>query len=150
MSDDLRLIRKHAKISDTLETRRLVVELYAKVFEFLCYTMSWYSSATKRFRGSLSKNFYNNEVASRVNAIQAVIKRFMAEADFIEKLRIRNVHESIRELTPIGNESRADDLKAIREKMNRMHDILEFGIVSGQYLRVVEQHYVHSTRALRL
>lgn len=66
-------------ICDTAELKRHVITLYCEVFEFLCHTMKWYSSAWNRFLKAYNGKFYDEKIRGRIQKIQGLVQRVRDE-----------------------------------------------------------------------
>lgn len=66
-------------VCDTAELKRHVITLYCEVFEFLCHTMKWYSSAWNRFLKAYNGKFYDEKIQGRVQKIQGLVQRVRDE-----------------------------------------------------------------------
>ncbi|KAK0716573.1 hypothetical protein B0T21DRAFT_63901 [Apiosordaria backusii] len=95
MSANLRFVEKKTQIANTKEMQRLVVDLYVKVFKFLCHAMSFFHKRRKRFFASFDKRFYDKTVQSMVDDIQKTISRIRYEAQHASELRIEDIHSKV-------------------------------------------------------
>lgn len=100
---DLSFVRRGVQICSTPEMKRHVICLYREVFEFLSYTMKWYSSAWQRFRKSIDAHYYDKEVVQRVAKIRGLVKRVHDElklgTDEIVRTMQTETRAGFRELT---------------------------------------------------
>lgn len=148
IGDHLRSVKATAKIADTAEMRRLVVELYVEVFELLCRAMSWFVSRKMRFKAALRKNFYDNTVKKLEDRIQKTVRLIRDEAELKTQGYIQEIHETITtnpelldRLRPVGNWNRRDDTAEIYEKLNKMQE--QLGYLSASALGSVEQRQTY-------
>ncbi|KAI1504178.1 hypothetical protein F5X99DRAFT_372746 [Biscogniauxia marginata] len=133
--DEMRLVHKHTKVANTPEIRQLVIEFYISVFEFLCFAMSWYKSKKRRVMGAINKNFNEDEVDSKVNAIQDVLKKLSREANLVAQGRIQDIHKDVRYI-------RVYIRDVFEEICAKLEPLKAVGIISGQHLGAVEQHFM--------
>ncbi|KAK4195604.1 hypothetical protein QBC40DRAFT_288817 [Triangularia verruculosa] len=98
MSADLRFVENKTQIANTKEMQQLVVQLYVKVFEFLCHAMSFFHKRRKRFFASFDKSFYDKTVEHMVHDIQKVIRRIQNEAQHASELRMKDMHSKVDQL----------------------------------------------------
>ena len=72
--------------------KNLVIELYIKVFEFLCHAMRWFSSWKKRFSTALRQTFLDEKVKQMGNGIQKTIQKIRDEASHVSQVRVLDLH----------------------------------------------------------
>jgi hypothetical protein len=77
--------------------RELIVELYAKMFDFLCHAMEWYQSRWRRFKSSW-KFESETRVSDKISAIRAVLGRIRHEAEHVNQTRTKEIHHDIQTL----------------------------------------------------
>ena len=143
ISQDLRFVQRSTRVSDSTEIRRLVVELYVKVFKFLCHAMLWYQKPTNRLKGALNKNFYDDLVRRMVSDIQLVVKRIKDEAAVIAQGRVGEMADYLFGLQVVGNANQTNDITDIKKKLEMVLEIL--GASSLKHLGAVEEHTIHGT-----
>ena len=91
----LQFVRKKLEISDTHEMQMQVIDLYVKIFRFLCHAMRWFSSRWNRFKTSFSDNFNNDQVKVMVFDISKAIESIEKEATQTTETRITDMQSSI-------------------------------------------------------
>ena len=148
MSSDLRYVMKKFKIADSPEMRELVVELYVKVFKFLCHSMSYFKSRRNRLTAAFNKNFYDDTVKKMVYGVQRTVLEIDREANTASGTQIKEILGIVRntaiELGVAGNESRTDDKKTTANKLNNIGEgLTKLGNISAKYLVSVEEHVLH-------
>lgn len=123
---DLNFVRRGAQICSTPEMKRHVICLYREVFEFLSYTMKWYSSAWQRLWDS-NAHYYDKEVVQRVAKIRGLVKRVHDElklgTDEIVRTMQAETRAGFRDTnTQIGE--LADSLKNLDGKFKQLGDAM--------------------------
>ncbi|KAL1865530.1 hypothetical protein Daus18300_007175 [Diaporthe australafricana] len=93
---DLSFVRRGVQICSTPEMKKHVICLYKEVFEFLCYTMKWYSSAWQRLRKSIDAHYYDKEVLQRVDRIRGLVQRVRDELKLGTDERVRAIQVETR------------------------------------------------------
>ncbi|KAK4678829.1 hypothetical protein QC764_0059260 [Podospora pseudoanserina] len=119
MSANLRYVEKKTHIANTAEMQRLVVELYVKIFKFLCHAMSFFHKRRKRFFASFDKTFYDRSVQAMVDDIQKTIKRIKDEAQHTSELRIEEINSKVDwlvRLQELGTHSHGNSQQEIDDK----------------------------------
>ncbi|KAI1271372.1 hypothetical protein F5Y07DRAFT_345993 [Xylaria sp. FL0933] len=113
INQDLRSVQKSLQIADTEDMRRFVVELYNKMFDFLCEAMRWYQSTGKRWKSAWNQNS-QPELSDKVSAIRAVLVRISHEAEYITQTRIKESHAYVMQSERMQMKIAADE--------SRIHD----------------------------
>lgn len=139
----LRRAQRHSRIADTPETQLRLVEIYIKVFEFLCFAMSWYRSRWKRFRKSFNKNFDQKDLDPKIKAIKDEWQNLLDEVQLVTNARIEGMSSTL--------QGTAGDVASIQGTVLSVDEKLDFligllyplGIKSVRQLNATEQHFTH-------
>ncbi|KAL7960283.1 hypothetical protein V8C34DRAFT_74353 [Trichoderma compactum] len=94
IAESLQTVNKSVKISDSSQMKRLVVELYVGVFDFLCHALEWYESGLKRFKSAFNQNFANN-INQKIGVIKRTLGRIQLEADQVTQCRVQDTQQSV-------------------------------------------------------
>lgn len=104
--------------------RRLVVLLYAHVFEFLCNAMEWFTippPPLKRLWKSVDSRFYGKAIGDKVKTIQRLVKQVTREDQLESQLQVKNTGEELRvlkdHLQKVGEDVRYGD-QGLEEKLD--------------------------------
>lgn len=146
ISSDLHFVTKNAEIADSLEMRKLVVELYVGVFKLLCHTLEWFKRKKNRFFSALNKNFYDDTVDSLVHGIRRTVQKVRDEAQYIANGRVERIEGMVHHalsLRAVASESRNDDVETTQKRLENAKQSL--GYSSVRTLVSVEEQQALST-----
>lgn len=134
--------------------RRLVVDYYVMVFQFLCSAMSWFSRPLHRYRSMIDKNFFDNEVKSLVDGMKATVARIRDESAHLAERQVQQIKDGLDRvldslgprtndaggkflhLQIVGSGSRDDDQGMIEGKLHHFGQLV--GTCSIKALQDVE------------
>ncbi|PLN81339.1 hypothetical protein BDW42DRAFT_193862 [Aspergillus taichungensis] len=163
LSGDLRLVQKKTDIWDSLDMRRLVVDYYVMVFQFLCSAMSWFSRPLHRYRSMIDKNFFDNEVKGLVDGMKATVVRIRDEAAHLAERQVQQIKDGVDRvldsLSPRTNDaagkflhlqimasgSRDDDQGTIEGKLHHFGQLV--GTCSIRALQDVEANFEYDLQS---
>ena len=74
-------IRRQIRVLDNKTMRRIIIEVYALIFNFFNEVMTWFRSRWKRFRSSLDKNFYQDHILVWLEKIRERRSRLLTTAN---------------------------------------------------------------------
>ncbi|KAH6630496.1 hypothetical protein B0J18DRAFT_421300 [Chaetomium sp. MPI-SDFR-AT-0129] len=122
ISSDLHLVEGKVELADTELMRKLVVDFYVQVFEFLCHTMSFFMSSKKRAQSAFNANFYDQTVRRMVAGIQTTFNGILAEATLATERRILEISsqiESANEDTARQVQHLSNEIKDVGHNVNK-------------------------------
>lgn len=96
IAESLQTVNKSVQISDSSQMKRLVVDLYIGVFDFLCHALEWYESSLKRFKNAFNQNSVNN-ISQKVDVIKKTLGRIQLEADQVTQCRVQDTKQLVTE-----------------------------------------------------
>ncbi|KAH7131326.1 hypothetical protein EDB81DRAFT_808374 [Dactylonectria macrodidyma] len=147
ISSDLHFVTKNAEIADSLEMRKLVVELYVGVFKLLCHTLEWFKRKKNRFFSALNKNFYDDTVDSLVHGIRRTVQKVRDEAQYIANGRVERIEGMVHHalsLRAVASESRNDDVETTQKRLENAKQSLGYSSVRT-LVSVEEQQALNRT-----
>lgn len=162
----LKTIKTSVEISESMDMKFLVVDLYVEVFDFLCWTMKWYQKRGKRFRKSFNKN-YATKVQEKVSNIRQTIDRIGFAAEQATQMRVKHLDETASSIKDDVNSmkqylqetsDRSRNRVPGEEEMEQFTKLIEMGILGRNSLLATGQHWEYGAktshpalkRALRL
>ncbi|KAH8198582.1 hypothetical protein TruAng_007263 [Truncatella angustata] len=80
ISDSMRFSRRQSLLYPSERMKMLVILLYIKYIRFLCHTMDWFSSKSKRFKSSLDQDYFRRNVQEKTKDIRDVVTKIQQEA----------------------------------------------------------------------
>lgn len=149
----LDFVRRELEDFDSLVIRKLLVELYVKLFKFLTYALSFFCSRKERLKASFNKNFYDKNVDELVKDVWKTAQNIHDEARHITQGRIRNVDLKIRnvdmklDLMMAAMDSHNGDAELVRSQLADLANAIDPQICLGfriaGTLGAVEQHSMY-------
>lgn len=124
IAENLRLVSKYHKIVQTTDSRRHFVDIYLSIFEFLCFAMSWYGSRGKMFWSAINKNFIDNDVNPRIDAVKEAVARFYDETKFVTFDEVHKIAPQVDHLSSEVSNLKSDFSDMRHNLMSDLGDLL--------------------------
>lgn len=98
--------------------------------------MSWYGSGRKRLWCALNKNFKDNDVNPKIDAVKRGVERFLRETQYDTAVVVRKTASHVYNMP----EKIAGD---VCEQLKDEFGKFRVGVAAGEYLGSVEEHITH-------
>lgn len=77
----------------------LVMLLYVRYSKFLCQTMEWFSSKSKRFKSAFDQEYYNKKIKEKTKEVRDIVDQIEREAALESQGTIEDIHDHVKCLT---------------------------------------------------
>ncbi|KAH6640176.1 hypothetical protein F5144DRAFT_609231 [Chaetomium tenue] len=95
ITKDLETVQASVKISDTLQMRRLVVDLYVALFDFLCDAMDWYKGGGRRRLFGSFRQDYTDNIRKSTGKVKEALTRIRVEAEQATQFRVQDTQQGM-------------------------------------------------------